>query len=440
MRLYYRFEIASLNLIAMSSPDVINAIESIIQRDEGDRGIKDIFLKGELYSSAEAVLKCNSIVIITGFPCLLDYNPPTETDGPLGAVAIARSLIVLGKKVTILTDECNEEVMLACVASSGIRADKLVLESFPGRGTGFDESDLNRLIQIGRRCEAVIAIERAGPNIEGACLTMRKRDMSDIVAPLELLFDLDFLGDCRNAPSAAFDDDDDEEAVGECPLNEFGFVRVGIGDGGNEVGMGKILERICASTSIPNAAEIACVTTADHLIVASVSNWGGYALAAAIASLAADKASSIFLESTQTQQKPLTQFETQAQASVRLHPEFLRRLQQEDDTAEMDTYEYRVLRLLREKDAEEEDQSGSVACASSVGRRKQYIDVCLPTLEDECAMLAAMNAEGARDGITQSVDGMVDGMPIQRSLDILEEIRLVATDDNFNSSGTGVLA
>ena len=55
-----------------------------------------------------------------------------------------------------------------------------------------------------------------------------------------------------------------------------------IGDGGNEIGMGKIHSRVIAS-SITNAAEIACVVPTDHLLVCSVSNWGGYALAAAAA-------------------------------------------------------------------------------------------------------------------------------------------------------------
>jgi len=374
----------------------VNSVESIIQRDEGNRGIKDLFQKGELYNAAKSLLTSNTVAIITGFPCLLDHTPPTETDGPLGAVAIARALIVLGKTVTILTDECNEEVMLACVAAAGIRADKLAMESFPGRGEGFDESDLLRLSRIGRRCEAVVAIERAGPNVEGACLTMRTRDMSAIVAPLELLFDTDFIADCRCAPPGEFEEED------ETPSDQLGFVRVGIGDGGNEVGMGKILENVSSSPSIPHASDIACVTAADHLIVASVSNWGGYALAAAVAALAAEAENSA------------------------LHPEYLRRFgPEEDDEEEMDTYEYRVLRVKLEQ--ERKQAEAEVLCSSSSsGRQERFIDVCLCTPDNETAMLSAMNGAGARDGITQSLEAMVDGMPLQVSLDILQEIKHAA--------------
>jgi hypothetical protein len=45
--------------------------------------------------------------------------------------------------------------------------------------------------------------------------------------------------------------------------------------------MGKVIDEIKAN--IPRGEKIGCVVAADHLIAASVSNWGGYALAAAAA-------------------------------------------------------------------------------------------------------------------------------------------------------------
>src|SRR5258708_29221436 len=57
---------------------------------------------------------------------------------------------------------------------------------------------------------------------------------------------------------------------------------IGIGDGGNEIGMGKMpgetIER-----NIPNGRQIACRVATDHLIVAGISNWGAYALAGGVA-------------------------------------------------------------------------------------------------------------------------------------------------------------
>ena len=51
------------------------------------------------------------------------------------------------------------------------------------------------------------------------------------------------------------------------------------------MGMGRVYHRVVHS-SITNAAQIACVVPCDHLLVCSVSNWGGYALSAATAAVA----------------------------------------------------------------------------------------------------------------------------------------------------------
>ena len=56
---------------------------------------------------------------------------------------------------------------------------------------------------------------------------------------------------------------------------------IGIGDGGNEIGMGKIPHETIVK-NIPNGDLIHCRVPTDHLIVAGVSNWGAYALAAGI--------------------------------------------------------------------------------------------------------------------------------------------------------------
>lgn len=67
---------------------------------------------------------------------------------------------------------------------------------------------------------------------------------------------------------------------------------IGIGDGGNEIGMGNILQSVIENVPFGSACRCPCgggiasVTTADHLVVSSVSNWGAYALAALTASLA----------------------------------------------------------------------------------------------------------------------------------------------------------
>jgi hypothetical protein len=62
---------------------------------------------------------------------------------------------------------------------------------------------------------------------------------------------------------------------------------IAIGDGGNEIGMGSISRSLIAG-HVAHGETIACVTPAQHLIVAGVSNWGAYALIGALAALRED--------------------------------------------------------------------------------------------------------------------------------------------------------
>ena len=57
---------------------------------------------------------------------------------------------------------------------------------------------------------------------------------------------------------------------------------VGIGDGGNEIGMGDFIEKIVETSSLVRYPSI---TKTTFSIIASVSNWGGYGLVAALSNI-----------------------------------------------------------------------------------------------------------------------------------------------------------
>jgi len=99
-----------------------------------------------------------------------------------------------------------------------------------------------------------IAIERCGISPDGRPRNMRGVDVSPWTAPLDDLF------------------------------TSGSWAKIGVGDGGNEIGMGKLPAGLIAA-SVPNGEKIACVTGCDHLVVAGVSNWGAYGLMAALAVL-----------------------------------------------------------------------------------------------------------------------------------------------------------
>jgi hypothetical protein len=64
-------------------------------------------------------------------------------------------------------------------------------------------------------------------------------------------------------------------------IREAGGVTIGIGDLGNEIGMAALAGTIAAH--VPGGRKITCVVPTDVLLVAGCSNWGAYAIAAAMA-------------------------------------------------------------------------------------------------------------------------------------------------------------
>ena len=64
-------------------------------------------------------------------------------------------------------------------------------------------------------------------------------------------------------------------------LTRLGLHVIGIGDGGNEIGMGR-LDSIVIEDVVEHGERIACMVPADELIVSGTSNWGGHALVCAM--------------------------------------------------------------------------------------------------------------------------------------------------------------
>ncbi len=61
---------------------------------------------------------------------------------------------------------------------------------------------------------------------------------------------------------------------------------IGIGDGGNEIGMGRFAwETLVEAIGPESAGPIACRIATDHAILGGVSNWAAYALALALVRL-----------------------------------------------------------------------------------------------------------------------------------------------------------
>ena len=219
-------------------------LERIIRKNLEQRGMDGIELEGELEGAAESLLKGEAIIIVTGF--VIRDVMKGETDGPIGAISLAGALEQLGKKVILVTDEYSESILDSCLKARGLACPVEIIAA------GSESLFSRRLIEEYKPTH-VIAVERPGRAMDGCCYSMKGEDLSDIVPNTDILF---------------------VEAKNQ------GAITIAVGDGGNEVGMGKI--RSYVMESVYNGKLICADVSTDSLILAGVSNWGGHALAAAL--------------------------------------------------------------------------------------------------------------------------------------------------------------
>jgi hypothetical protein len=237
---------------------LLDRLRTLIQVDVNNRGLArdpadNLFTacRPDFAAACTSIAASASpaLAIVTGF-FIPQANPPCgETDGPLGALFLARALQPLGLRLTLVTDDFCRTALEIGLRTCGL-IDCVPIVTLAGHASPWSPPpDLTHLI----------ALERVGPGRDGRCRNMRAVDVTDQMAPAHLLF---------------------EEAARRTPAP----ITIGIGDGGNEIGMGKIA-RETIGRNIPHGERIACRVPTDHLIVAGVSNWGAYALATGVAVL-----------------------------------------------------------------------------------------------------------------------------------------------------------
>lgn len=222
-------------------------MEKIIRKNLEQRGMNGIELPGELKGAAESLLEGETILIVTGF--VIRDVMTGETDGPIGAISLAGALEQLGKKVVLITDKYSERIMYGCLTEKQLSCTIEIISA------GYERLFCRRILEKYKPTHAV-AIERPGRALDGRCYSMKGEDLSDIVPNTDTLF---------------------EEA------HEEGVVTIAVGDGGNEVGMGKISPYV--TSYVNNGKKICAALVTDFLIASGVSNWGGHALAAALSIL-----------------------------------------------------------------------------------------------------------------------------------------------------------
>jgi D-glutamate cyclase len=211
----------------------------------------------------------DTVLILTGFIVPPWLRP--ENDGPVGAVNLARALnlafditpLIVGEKevVSPLPALCRAAGLeVSDLATARRRTRRVALESFTTdaeRGRAEAESFLDRTLP-----KAIIAIEKASMNEVGVHHSGVGYDVSPMTAKVDHIIHA---------------------------ARERGIWTLGIGDGGNEIGMGCIKETVKAS--LATGAQCGCpcghgthaATATDLLLPVMVSNWAAPALEANLA-------------------------------------------------------------------------------------------------------------------------------------------------------------
>ncbi|MCT4563476.1 MAG: DUF4392 domain-containing protein [Maledivibacter sp.] len=219
-------------------------IENIIRKNLEKRGMDKINLLGEFENAVKDIYNGSTVLIVTGF--VIRSSLTGETDGPIGAISLASALEKLGKKVVLVTDKYSRDMLYNCCIVKDVKAS---IEVVPHYNT---DKFCNELLEKYQPSH-IVAIERPGRAKDGHCYSMRGEDLSDLVPDTDILF---------------------------IKSKEQGIVSLAVGDGGNEVGMGKVSSFVI--DSVNKGEQICAAISTDYLIVAGVSNWGGHALAAAL--------------------------------------------------------------------------------------------------------------------------------------------------------------
>lgn len=224
--------------------EYIGKIEKIISENSGSRGLAGIKLEKDLENSARDLNDSDTVLIVTGF--CIKMCRIGETDGPLGAISLAHALNMLGKKVVLVTDSYSGNLLEKGIESLELEMDIVTV--------GYDNAEaVNYEIMEKYRPEHVIAIERPGRARDGRSYSMSGEDITDCSPDTDIIFKL---------------------------ARESGIRTSAIGDGGNEVGMGKIHDYI--KDNVHLGEKICAETSADNLIIAGISNWGGHALSSVL--------------------------------------------------------------------------------------------------------------------------------------------------------------
>jgi len=253
-------------------------------------GRRDLVAASYYLGSAEPI----SVNIVTGF--FLPRFGYWETDGPMGAVLLAACLWAGGHCVQLITESGLAPVLQRVLAAQKVPVRVMVwpddstrslaeppISAPAGQQVHFRQQTTiwpgtGESIECSPRPMCWIAVERPGPAYTPRHFGQRWPKLLPTFLAQVPSHDWDRYHDMSGNDVTAY----------HYPTHRFfegaKSATIGIGDGGNEIGMGKLAWAFLAE-HVRHGERIACRVPTDWMIPASVSNWGAYALAAAVCCL-----------------------------------------------------------------------------------------------------------------------------------------------------------
>jgi len=261
-------------------------LDALVSLDLGGRGVEHLYraarerqgrsLVGAAADALMAIPDKANVFVTTGSVSRAWISPSIgENDGPAGLAAVVRALS-LAKNALCITfvEETLIETTSAILTTAGLtvlpyaqariaRDDGslavVCVEPFPVDDTS--AKDASKALLDKYQPALFFSTERVGRNVEGIYCSMRGIDYGMGRARIDFLFDEAI---ARNIPTVA------------------------VGDGGNEIGMGVVMESVKRHVKFGDkrpdgSAGIGAITGADVLVTAACSNWGCYAIAGAFA-------------------------------------------------------------------------------------------------------------------------------------------------------------
>ena len=206
------------------------------------------------YDVSQAILNMRNakVAIVTGI-VVEGHLPKGEVDGPIGGAVLGRALSMLGHQVDIMVEAEMDDVVKSLFDGLGVE----------GSIVHTADRSPQELMDWADHYDVAVTIEKLGRNKEG----IRHSVMGTPLPKTGDYYIDDFI----------------------VAMTEKGKLTVGIGDGGNEIGFGKIHDKVQeivvfgADCGCPCGGGTATTTATQHLFSAAVSNFGAYALTTALA-------------------------------------------------------------------------------------------------------------------------------------------------------------